>query len=42
MDTKTIRVDSGIEFTLKAMDRWAHENGVTFDFSRPEDQLITR
>ena len=32
---KTIRVDNGTEFTSKAMDRWAYENGVTLDFSRP-------
>ena len=31
---KTIRVD-GPEFISKALDRWAYENGVTLDFSRP-------
>jgi putative transposase len=32
---RTIRVDNGPEFISKALDRWAHENGVTLDFSRP-------
>jgi putative transposase len=32
---KSIRVDNGSEFVSKAMDRWAYENGVTLDFSRP-------
>ncbi|WP_155006270.1 IS3 family transposase [Sphingomonas hengshuiensis] len=32
---KTIRVDNGTEFISKALDRWAYENGVTLDFSRP-------
>jgi len=32
---RTIRVDNGPEFTSKALDRWAYENGVTLDFSRP-------
>ena len=32
---KTIRVDNGPEFTSKALDRWAYENGVPPDFSRP-------
>ena len=32
---KTIRVDNGPEFVSKALDRWAYENGVTLDFSRP-------
>jgi len=31
----TIRVDNGPEFISKALDQWAHENGVTLDFSRP-------
>jgi transposase InsO family protein len=30
-----IRVDNGPEFISKALDRWAYENGVTRDFSRP-------
>ena len=33
---KTIRMDNETEFTSKAMDRWAYENGVPLDFSRPE------
>lgn len=32
---KTIRVDNGPEFTSKALDKWAYENKVTLDFSRP-------
>ena len=32
---KTIRVHSGREFISKALERWAYENGVTLDFSRP-------
>jgi putative transposase len=32
---KTIKVDNGSEFISKAMDRWAYENGVELDFSRP-------
>ena len=32
---KSIRVDNGPEFVSKALDRWAYENGVTLDFSRP-------
>ncbi len=32
---KTMRVDNGPEFISKALDRWAYENGVTLDFSRP-------
>ena len=31
----SIRVDNGPEFVSKAFDRWAYENGVTLDFSRP-------
>ena len=31
----TIRVGNGPEFISKALDRWAFENGVTLDFSRP-------
>lgn len=32
---KTIRLDNGPEFISKALDRWAYENGVTLDYSRP-------
>lgn len=32
---KSIKVDNGSEFISKAMDRWAYENGVELDFSRP-------
>ncbi len=28
-------MDNGPEFISKALDRWAYENGVTLDFSRP-------
>ena len=36
---RTIRVDNGPEFVSKALDRWAYENGVTLDFSRPGSRL---
>ena len=32
---RTIREDNGPEFISKALDRWAYDNGVTLDFSRP-------
>ncbi len=32
---KTIKSDNGSEFVSKSMDRWAYENGVELDFSRP-------
>ena len=32
---KTIKSDNGSEFISKSMDRWAYENGVELDFSRP-------
>jgi len=32
---KVIRVDNGPEFISKILDKWAYENGVTLDFSRP-------
>ena len=32
---EAIFVDNGTEFTSKAVDRWAYENGVKLDFSRP-------
>jgi putative transposase len=32
---KTIKVDNGSEFISKVMDRWAYENGVELDVSRP-------
>lgn len=31
----TIKADNGSEFISKVMDRWAYENGVELDFSRP-------
>ena len=30
-----IQVDNGSEFISKYLDRWAYENNVTLDFSRP-------
>lgn len=30
-----IQVDNGSEFISKALDKWAYDNGVTLDFSRP-------
>ena len=32
---KRIQVDNGSEFISLALDRWAYEQGVTLDFSRP-------
>lgn len=32
---KKIRVDNGSEFISKALDKWAYDNGVILDFSRP-------
>lgn len=29
------QTDNGSEFISKALDKWAYENGVTIDFSRP-------
>jgi len=30
-----IQTDNGPEFVSLALDKWAYENGVTLDFSRP-------
>ena len=32
---RSITVDHGSEFTSKALDQWAWENGVQLDFTRP-------
>jgi putative transposase len=32
---RVIKADNGSEFISKAMDKWAYENGVEIDFSRP-------
>jgi putative transposase len=32
---RSIRVDNGSEFVSKAVDKWAYDNGVVLDFSRP-------
>jgi putative transposase len=32
---ESIQVDNGSEFISKALDKWAYENGVVLDFSRP-------
>ena len=32
---QTIKSDNGSEYISKAMDRWAYEQGVELDFSRP-------
>ena len=38
-----IQVDNGSEFISKELDRWAYENKVVLDFSRPgKNRLITR
>ena len=31
----TLQVDNGSEFISKTLDRWAYDNAVTLDFSRP-------
>lgn len=31
----TIRLDNGPQFISKVLNRWADDNGVTLDFSRP-------
>ena len=33
--SQCLQTDDGSEFISKAMDRWAYENQVTMDFSRP-------
>jgi len=33
--SQCLQTDGGSEFISKAMDRWAYENQVTMDFSRP-------
>jgi putative transposase len=33
--SRNIRCDNGPEFVSKALDKWAYENHVTLDFSRP-------
>ncbi len=38
---RTIRVDNGPELISKALDRWADENSVTLDFSRPGKALLS-
>ena len=32
---KRVQTDNGSEFASRALDRWAYDNGVTLDFSRP-------
>ncbi len=36
---KVIFCDNGAEFVSKAMDKWAYENSVTLDFSRPDKPM---
>ncbi|WP_411373840.1 integrase core domain-containing protein [Burkholderia pseudomallei] len=33
--SRSIKADNGSEFISKALDKWAYENGVEIDFSRP-------
>ncbi len=33
---RSITVDHGTEFTSKALDQWAWENGIQLDFTRPD------
>lgn len=37
-----IKADNGSEFISKALDKWAYENGVEIDFSRPGSKRSTR
>ena len=37
-----IQTDNGSEFISKSLDKWAYEQGVKMDFSRLENQQITR
>ena len=37
---KRIQVDNGSEFISKALDKWAYENEVVLDFSRPGKPTI--
>lgn len=37
---KSIRMDNGPEFISKILDKWAYQNKVTLDFSRPGSQQI--
>ena len=39
---KRIQVDNGSEFISKALDKWAYDNQVTLDFSRPGKPTIIR
>ena len=32
---KRLQTDNGSEFVSKALDKWAYEQGITMDFSRP-------
>ena len=34
-----IQCDNGSEFISRALDKWAYENGVTMDFSRPDKPM---
>lgn len=36
---KSLRVDNGPTFTGRALDQWAHLNGVELDFSRPGEPI---
>ncbi|OGD22988.1 MAG: integrase [Candidatus Aminicenantes bacterium RBG_16_63_16] len=35
-----LQCDNGSEFISRALDRWAYENGVTMDFSRPGKPMV--
>lgn len=37
---KRIKVDNGSEFISKMLDRWAYENNVELDFSRPDKHNV--
>jgi putative transposase len=37
---RSIRMDNGSEFVSKVLDKWAYDNQVVLDFSRPGSPLI--
>jgi len=39
---KRIQVNNGSEFISKVLEKWAYDNQVTLDFSRPGNQRIIR
>jgi len=35
-----IQCDNGSEFISRALDKWAYDNGITMDFSRPGKPIL--